>query len=96
MAFFYPAALAAGAWSIGAYALDLKRQALSPPVDEEGTPQGPPHFGAIGHISKWIHSDRRRFVSVEESVDELGATIFLVDYGTGAKTIQYVDPRILE
>jgi hypothetical protein len=33
---------------------------------------------------------------VQEDVDELGATIFLVDYGSGAKTVQYIDPRILE
>ena len=96
MAFFYPAAIAAGAWALSGYALDLKRQALAPPVDDEGTPQGPPHFGAIGHISQWIRSDRRQFLSVEEDVDELGAKIFLVDYGSGAKTVQYVDPRYLE
>jgi len=96
MAFFYPAAIAAGAWALGAYALDLKRKALVHPVDENGTPQETPHFGPVGHIGKWIRSDRRQFVSVQEDVDELGATIFLVDYGSGAKTVQYIDPRILE
>lgn len=96
MAFFYLAAAGAGAWLFGSYVYGL-RQAQRSPLDPEavsGQPES--YFGGIGHISKWIHSDLRQFHSVEKSVDEQGATIFLVDYGSGARTIQYIDPRILQ
>jgi hypothetical protein len=96
MAFFYLAAAGAGAWLFGSYVYGL-RQAQRAPLDSDSVSGQPlPHFGAIGHISKWINSDLRQFHSVEESVDEQGATIFLVDYGSGARTIQYIDPRILQ
>lgn len=97
MAFFYPAAVASGAWLLGSYLYDLREKLDTPVADlvETNVAEREPFQGPIGHISKWIHSDLRQFRSVQESVDELGAKIFLVDYGSGAKTIQYVDPRIL-
>lgn len=52
------------------------------------------HYQPYSKVALSSQVDRGQFHSVEESVDERGAKIFLVQYSDRAKTIQYHDPRI--
>lgn len=97
MALFYPAAIVTGAWFLTGYTYDLKQkqQQRDPdPLDEQIDVMRP-FQGPTGHISQYVNADQRQFRSVRRAVDHLGADIFLVDYGNGAETIQYIDPRVL-
>ena len=95
MAYFLALGAASAFWIYGAYAWDLKRRANVPATNDAGT-VNPPYQGRWEPASKmWLAQTRGRFRSVRESVDELGAKTFLVDYGTGAQTLQYHDPRVV-
>lgn len=93
MAHLVPLGAAAGAWIFGAYTWDLHNKANTPAVPVE---KAPLHQGTYTHQKQWVNADRRgQFVDVEEDVDVNGARIFLVDFGTGSRTVCYTDPRVL-
>lgn len=53
--------------------------------------------GQYSSFKKYAAADTRlRFVAVKEITDVNGARVFLVDYGTGGKVLQYHDPRVLQ
>ncbi len=89
---------ASALWYVSAVSLDWQARAKTKVENSHlDDPRAQaPYWGPIGHISQRFFADTRgRFVSSREEVDELGARIFLVDYGNGQEVIQYVDPRIL-
>jgi hypothetical protein len=94
---FYPALAGATAWVFGAFTWDLKQKLAVPVTDEDLDPTYvEPFWGAIGDPRTVAFAPTRgRFRSVQESTDELGAKVFLVDYGNGQKIRQYLDPRIV-
>ncbi len=94
---FVPAVAGAALWFMVAKSIDLKDR-LDQPVELES--QDPavkaPFQGYYDHVKHWSFANTRgRFESVEETTDVNGAIIFLVNYGNGAKTVQFFDPRIL-
>jgi len=97
MSWFYPALAGSSLWLLGSYGYGLKQEAEQPIENASQNPKiKEPFRGAWEDVSKQFGAPtRQRFVSVEETTDVLGATIFLVDYGNGARTVQYHDPRIL-
>lgn len=98
MALLYPAVAAAGVWALGSYTWNLKKGAQAAQNAEvDAQYQSPyPQQGQWMPIDQmFLANTRGRFRSVQESVDVQGAKIFLVDYGTGARTISYVDPRVV-
>lgn len=95
MAFLLPAAAASAFWVFGAYTWSLKKQAELPAEDEIGQ-TNPPDQGQYEAPDKMTFAETRgRFKSVTETVDVQGARVFLVDWGTGAKSYLYRDPRIV-
>lgn len=80
---------------MSAYTWDLKRQAALPKENEIGNAREPDQGRWRSANDQFLTPNRGRFLSVTESRDLQGARIFLVDYGTGAKTIEYKDPRIV-
>ncbi len=100
MSWFYPALAGGGLWALGAHGYSLQQQAQQPVENASQNPQvKEPFRGAWQDISKQWGSQqemRQRFVSVQEDTDVLGSQIFYVDYGDGARTVQYHDPRILQ
>lgn len=95
MSFLVPATAAAATWFLTAYTWDLKAKASVPAENEIGNAQEPFYGAWTPFRDFWLCDRRGRFTSVTEDVDVLGAKIFLVDYGTGSKTVQYHDPRIV-
>ncbi len=93
--FFVPAAAAAATWYLGAYTMSLQRQAQIPAENEIGNTKQPFYGAWMPFSQMWAVDRRGRFVSVTEDIDVTGAKVFLVDYGTGAKTVQYHDPRLV-
>lgn len=91
--FFVPAAAAAALWTTAAYTWSLKNQASIPAENEIGNAKEPFYGAWMDYKQMWGVDTRGRFVSVTEDIDVYGAKVFLVDYGTGAKTVQYHDPR---
>ena len=99
MSLFYPALAGASLWALAGYSKELKSAAERKQQGE--TVVEAPHFrpktrGNYTHVGVYAGADRyKRFVHVAEDIDQLGAKIYLVDYGNGSKTIQYHDPREL-
>lgn len=95
--FFTPALIATGALVVVAYAWNLKQKRDYPapePVQKSQT--STPAQGSITYASSVILANhQQQFHSVEETIDEKGAVVFLVDYGNGSKVLQYHDPRKL-
>ena len=94
---FYALCAGSGAWVALSYTFDLRRK-LSTPVEvqsqneEDGEP-----WGGYGDIRNYAFiNSNGRFRSVRETYDELGAKVFLVDYGNGQKVKQHFDPRELQ
>lgn len=96
MSLLIPAVAASALWWYGAKAIDLQQKAredydlATQRPDKKAPFQG--HYTSFGERSV---SDNRLFESVEMDYDANGAPIFLVDYGSGSRTIQYHDPRIM-
>jgi len=97
MTLLLPVAAGAALWYGLAHSYNLKQRA-SVPIENHSQRSDvkEPFQGAWGSIKQYCNTDTRgRFVSVQEDFDVNGAKIFLVDYGNGARTIQYHDPRVL-
>lgn len=93
MAYFLALGTASAFAIYGAVTMDMKRRAQAPATDDIGD-QKPPYQGVWEPFSKMSQAPTRgRFKKVREATDVLGARVFLVDYGTGAQTLQYHDPR---
>jgi hypothetical protein len=99
MSFFYAGLAGAGLWALTSHGYNMQQQ-LQQPLENasQKTSEKEPFQGAWEDVSKQFGSTgmlRQRFVSVTEDTDVLGATIYIVDYGSGARTVQYQDPREL-
>ena len=82
-----------GTWALAGYIHQLARERDEPTV-EVIDPR--PFMGAYTPQKMYANTDTRGlFKSVQEDVDVNGARIFLVDYGTGSRTVCYADPRVL-
>jgi hypothetical protein len=94
--FFPLAAASAGAWLFTAQAYNYKQKQDVPLENKsQKSNEKEPYYGAWDHQRHWLRADTRgRFVKVVEDYDVQGAKIFLVDYGNGARVVQYNDPRI--
>ena len=98
MSLLLPALGVSALWYGGAVALDWKQMAQTKVRNSQldDSRADAPYWGPTGHIQDRFFADTRgRFVAVREDVDELGARIFLVDYGNGQEVIQYVHPAVL-
>jgi hypothetical protein len=98
MALLISAAVATGAWLYTAKTIDMQEKLQTEHhLATEDYSQKLPLQGVYQPYSKVAFSSnvgRGRFTSVKEGIDEQGAPVFYVDYASGAKTIQYHDPRI--
>ena len=97
MSLLLPSIAASALWAFTAQSYSWQ-QKLNVPVenDSQEVEDKEPYQGAWDHVVHWTTVDTRgRFKSVKVDRDVQGATIFLVNYGNGARVVQYHDPRIL-
>jgi hypothetical protein len=101
MSLLIPAAMMMGSWVYVSHAMDkinaAKAHAQITKLQDDGEDEWliDGHYRPFSSVSQSSDIYRGTFKSLEETIDERGVKIFLVDYGNGARVIQYYDPRII-
>jgi hypothetical protein len=97
MAYWAATAVGSAFWLLAAKSIDMRARANEPEENKsQQSDEKEPFQGAWEPVKQyWNSTTRWRFNKVVEDTDVQGAKIYIVDYGNGARTIQYHDPRLL-